>query len=48
LCHARILNGSTPCHPDLRGEDFRMLVDAEPQIAAAMLPVIAGRLADLA
>jgi len=48
LCHARILDDSTPCHPDLRGEDFPLLVDAKPQMAAAMLPLIAGRLADLA
>jgi CRP-like cAMP-binding protein len=32
----------------LSREDFRQLIDAEPRIAAAMLPVVAGRLADLA
>jgi CRP-like cAMP-binding protein len=32
----------------LSREDFGRLIDTEPRIAAAMLPVVAGRLADLA
>jgi CRP-like cAMP-binding protein len=31
----------------LSREDFGRLIEAEPQIAAVMLPVVAGRLADL-